>query len=40
MEAIIAWVKYWFAKILELIASHEAWKEYFGLVDDTTTTTM
>lgn len=35
MQGIIDWINYWFAKILELLASHEAWKEYFGL--ETTT---
>lgn len=37
MEGLFAWIKYWFAKIMELIESHEAWKEYFFVSDETTT---
>ena len=29
MEGLFAWLKYWFAKILELVDSMNAWKEHF-----------
>ncbi len=38
MEGFFAWIKYWFAKVLELVASMEAWKDHFFPEDDTTTT--
>ncbi len=38
MTGFFEWIKYWFNKILELVASMEAWKEHFFPEDDTTTT--
>lgn len=29
MQAIIDWLKYWFAQILELVASMGEWKNHF-----------
>lgn len=29
MEGFFTWLKYWFAKILELVASMEDWKNHF-----------
>ena len=29
MEGLFAWLKYWFAQILELVDSMKAWKEHF-----------
>ena len=37
MEGFFKWLKYWFAQILELVDSMEAWKDHFFPEDETTT---
>ena len=37
MEGLFAWLKYWFAQILELVDSMNAWKDHFFPAEETTT---